>query len=89
MSTNHEKRHYLSVDGDCIRTFIHLDSNDLPLIVQCLRDEHRRMASSTDSQCWALCVEREEQCERLVSQILTAGFDTTERVELRLMEVKS
>ena len=84
-----EKRHHLSVDGGCIRTNIYLDRDKLRLIVQCLRDERRRMASPTDSQCWALCDEREQQCNRLINQILAAGFDVEEMVELRSNEVES
>ena len=87
MTTHTDKSHHLSVDGDCIRTNIYLDQKDLRLIVQCLRDERRRMASPSDSQCWALCEEREQQCDRLVDQILTAGFDVEERVALRGVEV--
>ena len=85
--TTTDKSHHLSVDGGCIRTNVYLDHDELRLIVQCLRDESRRMASPTDSQCWALCDEREQQCNRLVDQILTAGFEVEERVELRRAEV--
>ena len=85
--TTTDKSHHLSVDGGCIRTNVYLDHDELRLIVQCLRDESRRMASPTDSQCWVLCDEREQQCNRLVDQILTAGFEVEERVELRRAEV--
>ncbi|KZR82609.1 hypothetical protein MITS9509_03396 [Synechococcus sp. MIT S9509] len=87
MSTHADKSHHLSVDGGCIRTYIYLDHDDLRLIVQCLRDEAVRMSRSTDSQCWALMDEREQQCNRLISEILTAGFKLEERVALRGMGV--
>ena len=83
MSTHPDKSHHLSVDGGCIRTNIYLDQDQLRLIVQCLRAEAVRMSRPTDSQCWALCDEREQQCNRLIDQILTAGFEVEERVELR------
>lgn len=83
MSTHTDKSHHLSVDGGCIRTNIYLDKDQLRLIVLCLRAEAVRMSRPTDSQCWALCDEREEQCNRLVDQILTAGFELEERVALR------
>ena len=87
MTTTSEKSHHLSVDGGCIRTNIYLDQDQLRLIVLCLRAKAIRMANPSDSQCWALCDEREQQCSRLVDQILTAGFDVEERIALRGMEV--
>ena len=81
--TTTDKSHHLSVDGGCIRTYVYLDHDDLRLVVQCLRDEAVRMSSPTDSQCWALMEEREQQCNRLISQILTAGFEPEERSALR------
>ena len=87
MSTNTDKSHFLSVHGGCLRTNIYLDQDQLRLIIQCLRAEAVRMSRPTDSQCWALCNEREQQCSRLVDQILTAGFDVEERIALRGMEV--
>lgn len=83
MSTHTDKSHHLSVDGGCIRTNIYLDQDQLRLIVQCLRAEAFRMANPTESQCWALCEEREQQCSRLVDQILTAGFGPNERAAIR------
>ena len=83
MTTTSEKSHHLSVDGGCIRTNVYLDHDELRLIVQCLRAEAVRMSRPTDSQCWALMDEREQQCNRLISQILTAGFELEERVALR------
>ena len=89
MSTHADKSHYLSVDGGCIRTNIYLDQDQLRLIVQCLRTEAVRMSRPTDSQCWALMDEREQQCNHLVDQILTAGFEREERAALRGWEVES
>ena len=83
MTTTTEQRHFLSVDGGCISTNIYLDQDDLRLIVQCLESERRRMESPTDSQCWALCDEREHHCHLLAERILVAGFTTDERVALR------
>ena len=83
MSTHADKSHYLSVDGGCIRTNIYLDQEQLLQIVRCFQKEAIRMANPSDSQCWALCEEREQQCSRLVDQILTAGFGLEERVALR------
>lgn len=84
-----DQSHHLSVDGGCIRTNIYLDQDQLRLIVQCLKAEATRMANPTDSQCWALCDEREQQCNHLVEQILTAGFEPEERAELRAEPKKS
>ena len=89
MSTHADKSHHLSVDGGCIRTNIYLDQDQLRLIVRCFQKEAIRMANPSDSQCWALCDEREQQFSRLVDQILTAGFEREERVALRGWEVGS
>ena len=86
MSTHIDKSHHLSVDGGCLRTNIYLDEDQLRLIVQCLHAEAVRMSRPTDSQCWALCDEREQQCSRLAYQILNAVFELDERVELRERE---
>ena len=85
MSTHTDKSHHLSVDGGCLRTNIQLDQDQLRLIVDCLRREAIRMGNPSDSQCWALCDEREQQCNRLANQILTA-CDVEERAVLRERE---
>jgi len=89
MSANTDKSHYLSVDGGCIRTNIQLDQEQLLLIIRCFQKEAIRMANPSDSQCWDLCDEREQQCSRLVDQILTAGFDVNERVAIRGLGVEA
>ena len=83
MSTHTDKSDYLSVDGGCIRTNIYLDQEQLLQIIRSFQEEAIRMANPSDSQCWTLCDEREQQCSRLVDQILTAGFELEERVALR------
>ena len=64
--------HALKIDNKVIQEFINLDDDQLRLIFFCLQDEARRMASPTDSQCWALCDEREAECRRLMRQISNA-----------------
>ena len=64
--------HALKIDNEVIQEFIDLDDEQLWLIFFCLKKEAHRMATPADSQSWALCDEREQQCRCLMQQISNA-----------------